>query len=206
MSPVPPRYSAEFARSIPSYSSEPLAGEQRLELNPPVARRPIPAGTFTCESKRASLLLTQQEDGAAMPTYGRNGTIRGVLFLKSTDDILAVTLKVSRNYLLTMPVPHASQVDGLLELTVAEGGTSYTILEAQKVTVWQNNTPSRTTCPNAIPFECTLPSTYKDRERFRPLPPSFNYCSSGVPGLTAKCTYTFTVEITKTQFWKRRMK
>ena len=94
MSPVPPRYSAESVRSVPSYSPEPLVNEQRLEFNPPVARRPIPTGTFTRESKQITLLLTQQEDGAPLPTYGRKGTIRGVVFLKDTEDISTVTLKV----------------------------------------------------------------------------------------------------------------
>jgi len=33
----------------------------------------------------------QQEDGAALPTYGSNGVIQE---LKDTDDIAAVTIKV----------------------------------------------------------------------------------------------------------------
>jgi hypothetical protein len=94
MIPIPPRYSVESTLTVPTYSSEPLAGEQRLQLNPPVLHRPIPDGTFTRENGRVSLLLTQQEDGALLPTYGRNATIRGVLFLKNTDKIFAVTLKV----------------------------------------------------------------------------------------------------------------
>jgi hypothetical protein len=73
---------------------EPLSGEQRLELNPPVARRLTPAGTFTKDNGCFSLLLTQQEDGAALPTYGRSGIIRGAVFLKDREDILAVILKV----------------------------------------------------------------------------------------------------------------
>jgi hypothetical protein len=209
MSSVPPRYSAESVRSVPPYSPEPLVGEQRLELNPPVARRQIPTGTFTRQSKQISLLLTQQEDGAVLPTYGRKGTIRGVVFLKDTEDISTVTLKVSRRvgsyfhraYLLT-----ALQVNGLLDLTVAEGGTSYARILAQTLTVWQNEPLNQTICPEALPFECTLPSTYKDGQRFRPLPPSFNYCSPGVPGLCAKCIYTFSIHVTKNRFWKRRIK
>ena len=104
MSAVPPRYSAELAQSVPTYSSEPLAGEQRLELNQPqVTRHAIRSETFTRENRSVSLLLTQQENGVTLPTYGRNGTIRGVVFLKDTEDILAVTLKVTQHYPSALP-------------------------------------------------------------------------------------------------------
>jgi hypothetical protein len=60
MSAVPPRYSAELAQSVPIYSSEPLAGEQR------VARYAIPNETFTRENGNVSLLVTDptRERGA----------------------------------------------------------------------------------------------------------------------------------------------
>lgn len=96
MSPavVPPRYSAESVQSVPSYSSEPSSGEQRLELTPRVARRPTPNGTFTREKGRVSVLLTEQEDGIALPTYSRNDSVRGVVFLKDTEGVAAVAVKV----------------------------------------------------------------------------------------------------------------
>jgi hypothetical protein len=49
----------------------------------------------------------------------------------------------------------------------------------------------------------------KTRDRQRPLPPTFEYCSPGVPGLSAKCIYTLTVEILNIRnlaFWKRRIR
>jgi len=95
MSFIPPHYdSAQSSQSIPSYSSEPLAGERRLEHSPPVAHRPIPTGIFTKDNGRVSLLLTQQEHGAALPTYGRNSIIRGVVFPKHTENVFAVTVNV----------------------------------------------------------------------------------------------------------------
>jgi hypothetical protein len=206
MSFVPPCYSAESAQSIPSYSSEPLAGERRLEHSPPVAHRPIPTGIFTKDNGRVSLLLTQQEDGAALPTYGRNSIIRGVVFPKDTEDVFAVTVKVVKGFILFhCLLLTASQVNGLLDLTVAEGATSYTPLVAKQITVWHHNSSDQTTCPDALPFEYQLPTTYKAFERVHPLPPSFNYSSSGVPGLFAKCIYMLTVEITRNSFWKRHI-
>lgn len=40
----------------------------------------------------------------------------------------------------------------------------------------------------------------------RPLPPSFIAQYPGVPGLSAKCIYTLTVKVTKSQIvgWKRK--
>lgn len=95
MSAVPPQYSIEPRHTaVPCYSLEPLLGERRLEHNPRVAPRRIPTGTFQKCNSRVAILLTEQEDGASFPTYGRNAKIRGEVFMKDCDDIFAVTVKV----------------------------------------------------------------------------------------------------------------
>lgn len=94
MCPVLPDYSCDYDQPAPSYSLEVLDGEHRLEYTPPTARRPIPTGTFTKANRRVSLILTDQEEGVDFPTYGRNATIRGEVFLKDRENIDNVTVKV----------------------------------------------------------------------------------------------------------------
>ena len=95
MSAVPPQYSIESRHTsqVPSYSLEPLLGERRLEHNPGVTRRRTPSGTYQKCNSHIAILLTEQEDGASSPTYSRNATIRGEVFMKDSDDIFAVTIK-----------------------------------------------------------------------------------------------------------------
>lgn len=44
-----------------------------------------------------SVILTDQDDGAALPTYGRNDTVKGILHLKDTKDVTRVSVKVSQS-------------------------------------------------------------------------------------------------------------
>lgn len=92
----PPSYSLEFEGSVPSYSSEPLYGERRLEQSPRKKGRHAPTGTLTKSNSRVTLFLSAQDDEATSPTYHRNGCIRGEVFVKDVDreDITAVTVKV----------------------------------------------------------------------------------------------------------------
>lgn len=203
------RFSCESDQPAPSYSAEPLVGEHRLEYIAPAAHSPTRTGTFSTANGHIALLLTGQEDGASVPTYGRNCVIRGEVFLKLKDreNISSVTLKVITQFpTVAFFLTIFSQIDGTIDLTIAEGGTSITPVVAKRITLWENSS-SNEACPEVIPLECSLPSTYQDRDRQRPLPPTFQYCSPGVPGLFAKCIYKLSVEILKTRnlaFWKRR--
>lgn len=92
-----PRYSCESDLSVPSYSSEPLVGERRLEYHiAPATRSPIRTGTYTKANEHVALFLEGQDSRADFPTYGRNFVIRGEVFLKPKDreKISNVTLKV----------------------------------------------------------------------------------------------------------------
>ncbi|KAF7987043.1 hypothetical protein HWV62_169 [Athelia sp. TMB] len=193
-----PRYSSSLSiNSVPLYSPEPSAGEQRLDHTAlrGAARRPAPTGVLTRGNARVSVILTNQHDGAAVPTYGRNDSVKGLLHLKDAKDVTLVSVKL----------------DGIIDLTVAEGSSSYTPLVTETKHVWQaeRSAPSSSNaapiepCPDMIEFECTIPPTFRIGERTRQLPPSFAFSSTGIPGLFAKCKYVLTVEISKKSFWKR---
>lgn len=96
-----PRYSSSISvYSVPIYSPEPSAGEQRLDhtVSRAAIGRTAPTGVLTRENERVSVVLTHQEDGAALPTYGRNDAVRGVLHLKGAKGVTSVAVKVSRSH------------------------------------------------------------------------------------------------------------
>jgi hypothetical protein len=43
----------------------------------------------------ATLVLTEQEDGATIPVYGRNALVNGEIHLEGRENITSVTVKVS---------------------------------------------------------------------------------------------------------------
>lgn len=96
--PTLPRYSSSLSvDSVPLYSPEPSAGERRLDHTAQrgTAQRPTHSGVRTRGNARMSIILTDQDDGAALPTYGRNDAVKGMLHLKDTKDVTRVSVKVS---------------------------------------------------------------------------------------------------------------
>ena len=88
----PPEYTPSTAS--PSYAVEPRDGEQRLEL----MTRPVPStprGTFTKKTRSFTVVLSEQEPDAAVPTYSRHAMIKGEIGIVDATDVLAVTVKVS---------------------------------------------------------------------------------------------------------------
>lgn len=51
------------------------------------------------------LALRGQEDGALVPSYGRNSTITGDIGLNSTEDVVAVSVKVSGSFPFSSVTP-----------------------------------------------------------------------------------------------------
>ncbi|KAG6840541.1 hypothetical protein C0991_005901 [Blastosporella zonata] len=105
-----PSYAAPAFFQTPSYSAEPQQSEHRIAL----ADRfhPRPNGDFVKKSKNgdARLRLTAQENNGALPTYGTQGRIQGVVELAKTDNVFRVEVKI----------------EGRLWLReIAEGGTTY---------------------------------------------------------------------------------
>jgi hypothetical protein len=100
--PPPPPYnstsSASSSRTLsPGYSSDPLEGEQRLEYRPRVGVEVMSTrrdGIFVHKLEHGTLVLDGQDKGASMPSYGRQSTVSGTLFLQNTELVSEVTIKV----------------------------------------------------------------------------------------------------------------
>ncbi|KDQ62638.1 hypothetical protein JAAARDRAFT_121787 [Jaapia argillacea MUCL 33604] len=185
---LPPSYYP--SSDAPCYSSEPSPDEQRLEFTGR-SRRPLPSGAFHKQSKKFTMVLKEQETGARLPSYGRNGALNGEIHLHCpTDNVAAVEVKL----------------EGRLALTIAEGGSQTTTILSNSHTLWRDE-PTYSSCPSVIPFNITFPPSCTVRDRTFTSPPSYNAAFPGVPGLYAKCAYTVTVLITEYRslgFFKRR--
>ena len=93
-----PRYSAPpDLNRIPSYTAEPQAQERRLAHT--LLHRPRPTAEFLKQDRKGivSLRLSDQLDGAPVPTYGVRGPVEGVVELAKTDGVQQVAVKVRRS-------------------------------------------------------------------------------------------------------------
>ncbi|KAM6494077.1 hypothetical protein JOM56_010438 [Amanita muscaria] len=173
-----------FARREPppAYSFEPCSGEQRLEITPRHGRGHTPLGSIIKKFGKITLVIPDQEDGAQIPTYGRNDVISGVFCFDDPSRITKVTIKVR----------------GEVETTATESGAKTTRLLDDPYTLWQKDANAdESSCPHQLDFACALPSNIT-REAI-PLPPSFHFFD---PGFYVKTFYRIFVEITR----KRRSK
>jgi hypothetical protein len=158
--------------------------------------------------------LIEQTCGVVLPTYGRNGLVKGTISLRECSEVVAVHIKVSGA--VCVPTSHAScehkpsQIDGRLNVEIADGGTARTTFLTAERTIWIKELRSfnDSMCPSVLPFEWAFPSTYQDRGgKGCPVPPSYEILSPGDPKVAISCKYTLTVEAVKTQVFpllKRR--
>ncbi len=77
----------------PHYSCLPSHGEAIIDHSPRLGSQ-IPSGTFLKHRGNVTVVLTEQEDGIATPSYGRGGKIQGGILLERPEDISHVKLKV----------------------------------------------------------------------------------------------------------------
>jgi len=85
----------------PSYSLDPVCGEQRLQLTPRSrSLRATPTSTFVRKSGKTTIVLYDQEQDARSPSYGRLANIAGSLCLDESENVIGVTLKVCLQNLL----------------------------------------------------------------------------------------------------------
>ena len=82
----------------PCYSVQPREDEEVVAFTPRMYNN-VPQGTFIRRWPQATLILKDQEEGARLPTYGRNGRIIGELGLKNTEKIIKVTVKVRSSHI-----------------------------------------------------------------------------------------------------------
>lgn len=90
-----PSYVPPTNNPAPSYSYEPQESEQILAVaDSNVRHRPL--GTFVKQSKNGQfvLRLSGQQADAALPSYGLNTIIEGVVEVTKTDGITRVEVKV----------------------------------------------------------------------------------------------------------------
>ncbi|KIK69538.1 hypothetical protein GYMLUDRAFT_79671 [Collybiopsis luxurians FD-317 M1] len=190
---LPPSYSP--SRSPPSYSPHNLEGEETLSQTPRFHSSSHPTGTFTKHAGEITIVLSEQDRDANIPSYGRQGIVTGSIDLDSSvrvEDIVEVILKVEGRIKL-----HISGSNAVSK-------TVRTVDDHYKL--WSSHAPNSSlsvACPRSIPFSAILPPTFKDGDREFPLPPSYEY--AGIPGLYAKCIYAIrTIVKMRGPFWDHK--
>ncbi|KAF7328020.1 hypothetical protein MKEN_00382900 [Mycena kentingensis (nom. inval.)] len=175
----PPTHPAALPEPIPDYSPEPAPDEVRL-----IARRSTQSsltGVFTNAFGAATLVLLGQEDGAEIPSYGRQGTLKGTIILeKDTSSICQVAVKLH----------------GCLDVSTSDVGTSKTTTVNVVETLWSSENASQS-CPDRLEFALTLPKMFKHGDDEHPLPPSYQSRFTGMPFITAQSTYALEIVISK---------
>lgn len=81
---------------LPSYSSDPTCGEQRLDHTPRHMLSNRLTSVFTRRAGKATIVLTEQEEGTSTPTYGRTSAVTGAISLENRQNVLEVVACVSR--------------------------------------------------------------------------------------------------------------
>ncbi|KAH9480603.1 hypothetical protein JR316_0007203 [Psilocybe cubensis] len=177
----------------PSYSFELACGERLLEQTPRTrSTRPAADSVFIKRAGKTTIVLNDQEEGATIPKYGRQGIISGSVFFDHTENIVDVTLKIK----------------GKMDLTISEaGGESIKLVESAYKLWSQSSSPStsrteRPTCPGQLVFSAILPTTFTIEGKQVPLPPSYSVNHYNVPSLFVRCSYTIHLVITQTRYKK----
>ncbi|KAJ6562878.1 hypothetical protein DFH09DRAFT_1479060 [Mycena vulgaris] len=177
-SSVLPPYSPSPA--VPSYSPEPAHDEQRVEHTP--RTRLHPTGNYIAKSGRDAVVLTEQEENAKLPTYGRHASINGFVTLEDRETVSQIVLKIK----------------GKMEVMSTEGGSMTSKLVNDSYTLWSSQKSHTSACPSAVPFSVVLPSKFQDCNGIsHALPPSYEVPYSSIPGLFFKSSYTISVTITR---------
>lgn len=83
-----------IASPPPCYSSDPASGEQRIEHSPRSHVSRVASGTFIKKNGSVTVVFTDQEEGIATPSYGRQGKINGSILLDKHESVAQVKVKV----------------------------------------------------------------------------------------------------------------
>ncbi|KAJ6562883.1 hypothetical protein DFH09DRAFT_920630 [Mycena vulgaris] len=184
-SSVLPPYSPSPA--VPSYSPDPAHDEQRVEHTPGrTTRLSRPTGNYIAKSGRDAVVLTEQEENAKLPTYGRHASINGFVTLEDRETVSEIVLKVIKIS------------EGAMEVKISEGASLTSKLVNDNYTLWSSQKSHTSACPSAVPFSVVLPSRFQDCNGIsHALPPSYEVPYSSIPGLFFKSFYTLSVAITR---------
>ncbi|TFK24933.1 hypothetical protein FA15DRAFT_591487 [Coprinopsis marcescibilis] len=176
----------DYSPSVPapSYSHEPSGDEQRLEHTPSTRLAGSqPTGTFIKKSGKTTIILNDQENGASIPSYGRHGCINGALLFEQHELITEVEFEVG----------------GKIETTLSDsGGRAIKLLHIRQV-LWSRPKHPKPTdiCPDQLPLDFTLPTTFREGDSTQPLPPSFNSFLHGTPTLFVNVGYHLRIRVTR---------
>ncbi|KAK0504260.1 hypothetical protein EDD18DRAFT_1412473 [Armillaria luteobubalina] len=163
----------------PHYSCDPSQGERRVEHTPRSGPR-VSSGTFIKKRGRLTVVLTEQEDDATSPVYGREAAIHGALLLEKVDAVQLVQIKL----------------EGRLDMMTSEGGARSLVTADDTQTLWRFDRTKNETCPSSLSFARTMPSTFKDSDKSYLLPPSYRASFPGGPGIHVTSSYTLVVQVT----------
>ncbi|KAG2155768.1 uncharacterized protein EDB93DRAFT_1201406 [Suillus bovinus] len=169
--PSPPSPSYSPSPPSPSYSTELLPGEQTVEGTRRLSLQAQNTGVFRRITDNITLVLRDQQPGSITPVYGRHGLVRGHISLRSTEGLTEVTLKL----------------EGHLRLETS-GATITTSVAFDSYSLWSSS--SAEPCPMTLPFTIFFPSTFMDKCKPQPLPPSFE-------DKYATCSYMLSVVVSR---------
>ncbi|KAJ7278456.1 hypothetical protein C8J57DRAFT_1307026 [Mycena rebaudengoi] len=177
---------APACEDAPSYSPQP-ADDERLIDQTPSSRPRVPTGTYMKTSGRDTLALMEQDETAEVPMYGREASINGCVSVDEREMVSEVTLKIK----------------GQLDLHTSERGTMKTVLINDQHTLWSSHQSHTSACSSSIPFSVALPAKFQDDYTSHTLPPSYDFPSTLVPGLSVKSSYTISVVVIRVR--KKRL-
>ncbi|KAJ7108016.1 hypothetical protein C8R43DRAFT_1140154 [Mycena crocata] len=143
--------------AVPSYSPQPGNDEQLIQQTPRAKSRPV-TGNYIKKSDRDTVILTDQDASAELPTYGRNAHIHGFVSLEDRELVSEVALKVK----------------GKIEMSVSERGTVTKTIVDDNYTLWPCQNSFSSVCPISIPFSTILRPKFVEGDADHPLPPSYN--------------------------------
>ncbi|KAJ7152079.1 hypothetical protein C8R46DRAFT_1007296 [Mycena filopes] len=141
---------------VPSYSPEPGVDERVLQETPRMNSR-IFSGTYTKKSRRATVVLSAQDETADAPTYGRSALIDGAVSLEQRESVSKVTLEIK----------------GTIEFMVAGTIVSQSVVDAHSV-LWSMEHSAGAACPSSVPLAARLPAQFTHNGATPPLPPSYS--------------------------------
>ncbi|KAJ7488330.1 hypothetical protein FB451DRAFT_1227019 [Mycena latifolia] len=174
-----PAYTPSAA--VPSYSPE-LGQDERLIERAPHSKSRRPSGNYIQKSGRDTVVLTDQEENADIPTYGRQGHINGFVSVDDREAVVTVVLTIK----------------GKIDVAIAAGGFVGKTVVDEEHTLWPSENGS-STCPSNVPFSAVLPATFAHGDAIHPLPPSYSadFLISG--GLDVKVSYTLSILVVRTR-------
>jgi hypothetical protein len=86
---------ASASADAPSYSSEPLADERRLDFTPRYPDQALRNATITHKGKGLSVVFSEQHEGAVAPTFSQYDMVVGEIGVGEPAKVSQITIQVS---------------------------------------------------------------------------------------------------------------